>query len=78
MLDEHFFNVVDQRWNNVDPNLKMKQNSTLDYQPCITLIQRRRPKLKQPWKNLVQRRFNLLQRWYNIISTLFQRSLNIS
>ena len=63
-LDQHCFNVVDQRWNNVDLTLKMKQNSTSDFQRCTTLIQRRCATLKQ--------------RWYNFISTLFQLSLNNS
>ena len=47
MLDQYCFNVVDQRRNNVDPTLKMKQNSTSDFQRCTTLIQRRCPTLKQ-------------------------------
>ena len=47
------FNVVDQRWNNVDPTLKMKQNLTLDFQSCATLIQRQCSTLKQHWYNVV-------------------------
>ena len=47
MSDQYCFNVVDQRRNNVDPTLKMKQNSTSDFQRCTTLIQRRCPTLKQ-------------------------------
>ena len=62
--DQCCFNVVDQRWNNVDPTLKTKQNPTSDSQRCTTLIQPRCPTLKQ--------------RWYNFILTLFQRVLNIS
>ena len=62
--DQRCFNVVDQRWNNVDPTLKMKQNPTSDFQRCTTLIQRRCATLKQ--------------RWYNFISTLFQLGLNNS
>ena len=62
--DRRCFNVVDQRWNNVDPTLKMKQNPTSDFQRCTTLIQRRCPTLKQ--------------RWYYFISMLFQCGLNIS
>ena len=58
------FQRWDQRWNNVDPTLKMKQNPTSDFQRCTTLIQRRCPTSKQ--------------RWYNFISTLFQRVLNFS
>ena len=62
--DQRCFNVVDQRWNNVDRTLKMKQNPTSDFQRCTTLIQRRCATLKQ--------------RWYNFISTLFQLGLNNS
>ena len=50
--DHRCFNVVDQRWNNVDPTLKMKQNPTSDFQRCTTLIQRRCATLKQRWKNV--------------------------
>ena len=64
MLDQYCFNVVDQRRNNVDPTLKMKQNSTSDFQRCTTLIQRRCPTLKQ--------------RWYNFILMLLQRVFNSS
>ena len=49
--DQRCFNVVDQRWNNVDATLKMKQNSTSDFQRCLTFIQRRCPTLKQRWNN---------------------------
>ena len=55
--DQSCFNVVDQRWNNVDPTLKMKQNPTSDFQRCTMLIQRQYPTLKQ--------------RWYNVDTTLF-------
>ena len=61
--DQRFFNVLDQRWNNVDPTLKMKQNPTSDFQSCATLK---------------ERRDNIEQRWYNVVSTLFQHSLNVS
>ena len=62
--DQRCFNVENQRWNNVDPTLKIKQNPMSDFQLCATLIQSRCPTLKQ--------------RWYNFISTLFQRGLNVS
>ena len=45
-------NVVGQRWNNVDPTLKMKQNPTLDFQRYTMLIQRRCATLKQRWNNI--------------------------
>ena len=61
--DQRCFNFVDQRWNNVDPMLKLKQNPMSDFQRC-TFLQRRSQTLKQ--------------RWYNFILTLFQRVLNIS
>ena len=76
MSDQRVFKVVDQRWNNIDSTLKMKQNPTLVFQRCKTLIQRPTLKLKQ-------RRNNLAQRWKNVettlhnVSTLFQRSLNV-
>ena len=69
--DQRCFNVLDQRWNNVDPTLKMKQNPKLDFQRCTTLIQRQRPTLKQ-------RRNNVAQRWYNVDTTLFQPSVDVS
>ena len=43
------FQRWDQRWNNVDPTFKMKQNPTSDFQRCTTLIQRRCPTSKQRW-----------------------------
>ena len=36
--DQSYFSFVDQRWNNIDPPLKMKQNPTSDFQSCTTLI----------------------------------------
>ena len=69
--DQRCFNVVDQRWNNVDPTLKMKQNPMSDFQRCTTLIQRQCPTLKQ-------RRNNVAQRWYNVDTTLFQPSVDVS
>ena len=62
--DQRCFNVVDQRWNNVDPTLKMKQNLTSDFQRYTTLIQRQSLTLKQ--------------RWYNVDTTLFQPSVDLS
>ena len=58
-LDQRCFNFVDQRWNNVDPTLKMKQNPTSDFQCCTTLIQRQYPTLKQHKDNATQRRNNV-------------------
>ena len=45
-------NVVDQCWNNIDLTLKMKQNPTLDFQRCTTLMRRQCPTLKQPRDNV--------------------------
>ena len=59
--------VVDQRCNNVDPTLKMKQNPTLDFQRCAALIQRRCPMLKQRWNNVDT---TLSRRCFNVVSTL--------
>ena len=38
--DQRCFNVLDQRWNNLDLTLKMKQNRTSDFPLCTTLMQR--------------------------------------
>ena len=62
--DQRCFNVVYQRWSNVYPTLKMKQNPTSDFQRCTTLM----PDVETTLK----------QRWYNFISTLFQLILSIS
>ena len=62
-----YFNVG----NNVDLTLKMKQNPTSDFQRRTTLIQRRCPTLKQ-------RRNNVAQRWYNVDTTFFQPSVDVS
>ena len=69
--DQRCFNIVDKSWNNVDPTLKMKQNPKSDFQRCTTLIQRQCPTLKQ-------RRNNVAQRWYNVDTTLFQPSVDVS
>ena len=71
--DQLCFNVVDQRWNNVDPTMKMKQNSTPDFQRCTTLIQRQFPTLKQRWNNVGR---TLVQRCFNLASTLVKTILN--
>ena len=60
--DQCCFNVVDQRRNNVDPTLKMKQNPTSDFQRYTTLIQRQLPTLKQRRNNVTQRQKNVAQR----------------
>ena len=52
--DQRCFNVVDQRCNNVDLTLKMKQNPRSYFKHCRTLIQRRCPKLKHCWRNVAQ------------------------
>ena len=65
--DQSCFNVVDQRWNDVDPTLKMKQNLTSDFQRWYNVSVRR-----------CTTRINVAQLWYNIVSTLFQRRPNVS
>ena len=55
----------------------MKQNPTLDFQRCTTLIQRQCPTLKQRRNNVTQRRNNVAQRWYNVDTTLFQPSVDV-
>ena len=37
-LDQRCFNIVDQRWNNVDPTLKMKENPTSDFQRWYNFV----------------------------------------
>ena len=78
--DQLCFNVVDQRWNNFDLTLKMKQNPTLDFERCTTLIQRQCPTLKQRRNNVIQLRNNvgttLIQRYFNLASTLVKAILN--
>ena len=76
--DQRCFNVVDQRWNNVDPTLKMKQNPTSDFQRCTTLIQRQCATLKQRQNNVTLRQNNVAQRWCNADTTLFQPSVDVS
>ena len=63
--DQGCFNAVAQRWDNVDPTLKMKQYPTLDFQRC------------KHWYNVVVRRWNnvvttLIQLCSNLSSTLIK------
>ena len=78
--DQRCFNVVDQRWNNVDRTLKMKQNPTSDFQRWTTLIQRQCPTLKQRWNNVETTLHNvgtmLIQRCFHLASTLVKIILN--
>ena len=55
------------RWNDVDPTLKMKQNPMSDFQRCTTLIQRGCTTLKQRWDNVET---TLSQLCSNLASTL--------
>ena len=66
---QHCVNVVDQRWNNINPMLKMKQNLTSDFQRCMTLIQCRCLTLKQHWNNVDT---TLSWRYFNVASTLLK------
>ena len=50
--NQRCFNVVNKRWNNVDPRLEMKQNLTSDFERCTTLKQRWWLTLKQRWNNV--------------------------
>ena len=81
--DQRFFNFVDQRWNNVDTTLKMKQNPTSDFQRCTTWIQRESPTMKKRRTALhnVQTTLpnvgtTLVQRCFNLASTLVKAILN--
>ena len=47
--DQCSFNVLDERWNNVDPTLKMKQNPTLKSEPDVDTTS------KKYFKTLLQR-----------------------
>ena len=75
--DQRCFNIVDQRWNKVDPTVKMKQNPTSDFQGCTTLRQRQCPTLAQRQSNVTQRRNNVAQRCYNVDITLLQPSVDL-
>ena len=68
--DQRCFNVVNQRWNNVDPMLKMKQKPTLYFQRCIF-----KPTLDFQRFNVVS---TLKQRRNNASATLFQPSVDVS
>ena len=78
--DQRYFNVVDQRRNNVYPTLN--QNPTLGFQCCTTSTQLWCTTLKPRWITSIRLLFNVAQksflRWYGIISTLFQRGFNVS
>ena len=65
--DQRCFNVVGQRWNKVDPTLKMKR-SVRDVETTS----------KQRQDNITQRRNNVAQRWYNVDAILFQPSVDVS
>ena len=67
--DQRCSNVVDQLRNNIYATLKIKQNRTSNFQRGTTLILRQRSMLNQCRKIIAQR-------WYNIASRLFQRSIN--
>ena len=72
--DQRCFNVVDQRWNNVDLTLKMKQNLTSDFHRCITLMQHQCTTLL---KKFPQRRIKLSQRCFKVDMTLSQPCFNV-
>ena len=67
--DQRRFNVVDQRWNNVDPMLKMKQKPTLCFQRCIF-----KPTLD--FQRCFDVETTLVQRCFNLASTLAKAILN--
>ena len=74
-LSSQHFKVVDQRWNNIDPTLKMKQNPTSDFQRCTTLIQCQCMTLKQHWNIRLHKVETTLQ---NVVTTLIQRCINLA
>ena len=73
--DQSCFNVVNQRWNNVDPTLKMKQNPTLDFQRCTTLIQHQCPRR---WNNVETTLHNVEITLHNVGKMLIQRCFNVA
>ena len=72
--DQHCFNIVDKRWNNVDLTLKRKQNPTSDFQRCTTLIQRQCPR----WNNVETTLHNVETTLHNVGTTLIQRCFNLA
>ena len=74
--DQRCFEVVDQRWNNVDPTLKMKQNPMSDFQ----LAQRWYNVSAWHWNNVETTLHNvgttMIQRCFNLASTLVKAILN--
>ena len=83
--DQSCFTVVDQRWNNVDPMLKMKQNPTFYFQRFISLIQRWCPTLSNVesmlhnFDTIISQCFTTsFQRCLNIDMTLSQRCFNVA
>ena len=75
--EQRCFNVVDQRWHNIDPTLKMKQNPASDFQSCTTLIQRQCPTLKQRYTTSKQCWNNVIWTYPANISTSDQRCFNV-
>ena len=74
MSDQRFFNVVDQRGNNVDPTLKTKENPTSYFQRCTTLIQRQCPTLN----NVETTLHNVETTLHNVDTTLIQSFFNLA
>ena len=72
------FNVGSTLFQRCGTTLKMKKNPTSDFQRCTTLIQRQCLTLKQRRNNNMQRGNNVAQRWYNVETTLFQLSVDVS
>ena len=71
--DHSHFNVVNQRWNNADPTLKVKQNPTSDFQLCTTLnVSARR------WSNVKTTLHNIKTTLHNVGTTLIQRCFNLA
>ena len=48
------------------------------YCRCTTLTKRQCPALKQRWNKVTQRGNNVAQRWYNVDTTLFQPSVDVT
>ena len=68
------FNVLDQRWNDINRTLKMKQNPTSDFQRFTTLIQCQCTTLKQHRNNVT----NVETTLQNVVTTLIQRCFNLA
>ena len=80
LLPSQHFNVGStlfqrcERWSDVENETK----SDVGFSTCTTLIQRQCLTFKQRRNNVTLRQNNVVQRWYNVDTTLFQPSVDVS